>query len=116
MNDLLNISDSPRYDEIITRKSFHTYSPFIESYNPSDTIRICVQNQDLILLPSESILYVEGTLTDKDGQGQDTIRLNNNCVAFMLDEIRYELNGIEIDHSRTLGITTSLKNYISFKF
>ncbi|KAJ8980512.1 hypothetical protein NQ317_007932 [Molorchus minor] len=83
-----------------------------ESCNPSDTILICVQNQDLILLPSESILYVEGTLSDKDGQGQDTIRLNNNCVAFMSDEIRYELNGIEIDHSRTLGITF-LKNYIS---
>lgn len=113
MNNLLNISDSPKYDELITRKSFHTYSPFIESYNPSDTIRICVQNQDLVLLPAESVLYVEGTLTDKNGHGSDTIRLNNNCVAFMFDEIRYELNAIEIDQARNPGITSSMKNYIS---
>lgn len=113
MSDFLNISDSPHYDETITRKAYHTYSPFIESYNVSDTIRICIQNQDLVLLPSESFLYTEGTLLDAKGSPSDNLLLNNNCVAFMFDEIRYELNGIEIDHSRSLGITSSMKNYIS---
>ncbi|EGI59882.1 hypothetical protein G5I_11944 [Acromyrmex echinatior] len=32
--------------------------------------------------------------------------LINNCVAFMFDEIRYELNGVEIDHNRNVGIRT----------
>ncbi|XP_076248102.1 uncharacterized protein LOC143187770 [Calliopsis andreniformis] len=32
----------------------------------------------------------------------------------MLDEIRYELNGVEIDYNRNIGITSTLKNYISF--
>jgi len=29
--------------------------------------------------------------------------LGNNCVAFMLDEIRYELNGVEIERNRNVG-------------
>ncbi|XP_070529826.1 uncharacterized protein [Cardiocondyla obscurior] len=31
----------------------------------------------------------------------------------MFDEIRYELNGVEIDRNRNVGITSTLKNYIS---
>lgn len=113
MNEVLNISEIPSYDESISNKSFHTYHPFIESYNNSDTIRICIQNQDLVLLPSESVLYVEGSLHNKEKKADDVLQLNNNCVPFMFDEIRYELNGIEIDRSRNVGITTALKNYIS---
>ncbi|RLU23340.1 hypothetical protein DMN91_003544 [Ooceraea biroi] len=31
----------------------------------------------------------------------------------MFDEIRYELNGVDIDRSRNVGITFTLKNYVS---
>ncbi|KYN28568.1 hypothetical protein ALC57_02009 [Trachymyrmex cornetzi] len=31
----------------------------------------------------------------------------------MFDEIRYELNGVEIDHNRIVGITSTIKNYVS---
>ncbi|XP_036139523.1 uncharacterized protein LOC118644640 [Monomorium pharaonis] len=39
--------------------------------------------------------------------------LGNNCIAFMFDEIRYELDGVEIDCNRNVGITSTLKNYIT---
>ena len=39
--------------------------------------------------------------------------LRNNCVAFIFDEIRYELNGVEIDCNRNVGITSTLKNYVT---
>ena len=39
--------------------------------------------------------------------------LRNNCVAFIFDEIRYELNGVEIDRNRNVGITSTLKNYVT---
>ena len=42
-----------------------------------------------------------------------TVMLGNNCVAFLFDEIRYELNGVEIDRNRNVGITSTLKNYVS---
>ncbi|XP_072758708.1 uncharacterized protein [Anoplolepis gracilipes] len=31
----------------------------------------------------------------------------------MFDELRYELNGVEIDRNRNIGITSTIKNYIS---
>jgi len=37
--------------------------------------------------------------------------LGNNCVTVMFDEIRYELNGVEIDRNRNVGITSIIKNY-----
>jgi len=41
------------------------------------------------------------------------VTLANNCVAFIFDEIRYELNGVEIDRNRNVGITSTLKNYVT---
>jgi len=41
------------------------------------------------------------------------VTLGNNCVAIIFDEIRYELNGVEIDRNRNVGITSTLKNYVT---
>ncbi|XP_036150530.1 uncharacterized protein LOC118648301 [Monomorium pharaonis] len=66
-----------------------------EEITISDEIRIPIQQQDLYTLPCESFLYVEGIFTDDKRKS----RLTSNCVAFMFDEIRYELNGVEIDRN-----------------
>ena len=34
-------------------------------------------------------------------------------MAYVFEETRYELNGIEIDRTRHFGITTSIKNVTS---
>ncbi|XP_076298042.1 uncharacterized protein LOC143217540 [Lasioglossum baleicum] len=86
-----------------------------------DEIRIPIQQQDLYTLPCKSFLYVEGKLSlpgklelPVEGESHiDTATLENNTVAFMFEEIRYELNGVEIDRSRNPGATTTLKNYVS---
>ena len=39
--------------------------------------------------------------------------MGNNCVALIFDEIRYELNGVEIDRNRNVGITSKFKNYVT---
>jgi len=65
-------------------------------------------------LPCESFLYIEGKLTiNREGAAQATVILGNNCIAFMFDEIRYELDGMEIDRNRNVGITNTLKNYVT---
>ncbi|KYM86190.1 hypothetical protein ALC53_04157 [Atta colombica] len=74
----------------------------------SDEIRI--QQQDLYTLPYESFLYVEGKLTKNKAVQSAHVTLGNNCIAFIFDEIRYELNGVEIDRNRNVGITSTLKN------
>ncbi|XP_070152497.1 uncharacterized protein [Polyergus mexicanus] len=81
-----------------------------------DEIRIPIQQQDLYTLPCDSFLYIEGRLESKESsntQVAPVTRLVNNCAAFMFEEIRYELNGVEIDRSRNVGITSTIKNYAS---
>jgi len=34
----------------------------------------------------------------------------------MFDEIRYKLDGVEIDRNRNVGITSTLKNYVTMSF
>ena len=40
--------------------------------------------------------------------------LGYNCMSFMFNEIRYELNGTEIDHNRNVGMTSLMKSYASY--
>ncbi|XP_024872561.1 uncharacterized protein LOC112455091 [Temnothorax curvispinosus] len=87
MTEILNIGGEPVFDNRIVKIESHTYNPF---------------------------LYVEGTLTVTRAAGQaDNVVLGNNCVAFMFDEIRYELDGVEIDHCRNVGITSTFQNYVT---
>ncbi|XP_020296659.1 uncharacterized protein LOC109861430 [Pseudomyrmex gracilis] len=112
MCDILNVGGEPIVDDRIVKIKTHTYNPYVNTtFEHSDGIRIPIQQQDLYTLPCQSFLYVEGkmTLTTKD----EEVFLGNNCVAFMFDEIRYELNGMEIDFNRNVGITSTIKNYVS---
>lgn len=113
MNDILNVSQGVSYDNSITKCEYHSYSPFLNSFNNSDEIRIAIQHQDLYVLPSESFLYIEGALTKTDGTISADSTLTNNSMAFLFEEGRYELNGVEIDKTKNLGITTTLKNLSS---
>ena len=119
MAHILNISGEPLFDDRITNIETHTYNPYANAtFGYSDEIRIPIQQQDLYTLPSESFLYIEGKLTLKTQPtaNQARPRFANNCVAFMFDEIRYELNGVEIDRNRNVGITSTIKNYVSLSW
>ncbi|XP_076248090.1 uncharacterized protein LOC143187758 [Calliopsis andreniformis] len=98
--NILNIAEQPMFDDRFVKLVTHTYNP----YANSTSIRITC----------ESFLNVEGKVVIKHRNDESIIKLGNNCIAFMLDEIRYELNGVEIDYNRNVGITSTLKNYISF--
>ncbi|XP_070166159.1 uncharacterized protein [Polyergus mexicanus] len=64
----------------------------------------------MYMLSCESFIYIEGKLWVNEGA---RVIWGNNCVAFMFDEPRYELDGVEIDRNRSVGITSTIKNYIS---
>ncbi|XP_071575627.1 uncharacterized protein [Temnothorax nylanderi] len=94
MTEILNIGGEPVFDGRIVEIETHTYNPYANT--------------------TFNFLYVEGTLTVTRAADQaDNVVLGNNCVAFMFDEIRYELDGVEIDHCRNVGITSTLKNYVT---
>ncbi|KAL6255599.1 hypothetical protein P5V15_012847 [Pogonomyrmex californicus] len=42
--------------------------------------------------------------------------LGNNFVAFLFDEIRYELDGVDIDRKRNVGVTSTFKHYVTTLF
>ncbi|GBP03669.1 hypothetical protein EVAR_67679_1 [Eumeta japonica] len=114
MSSIINVLEKPLSDENIIKKDYHTYIPYLQSYNNNDEIRISIQNQDLYVLPGESYLYVEGFVADeKTLKPTSNFKLRNNFVAYLFDEIRYELNGTEIDHTRYLGATSTIKNFVS---
>ncbi|KYN15261.1 hypothetical protein ALC57_12516, partial [Trachymyrmex cornetzi] len=117
MVDILNIIGEPIFDDRIVKIETHTYNPYANTtFGHRDEIRIPIQQQDLYTLQCDSFLYVEGRLTVKKKNDQMSPTLGNNCVAFMFDEIRYELNGVEIDRNRNVGITSTIKNYVSMTY
>ncbi|XP_024875612.1 uncharacterized protein LOC112457001 [Temnothorax curvispinosus] len=114
MTDILSIGGEPIFDDRIVKIETHTYNPYANTtFGHSNEIRIPIQQQDLYTLPCESFLYIEGVLSDDVPEKDSDTTMDNNCVAFMFDEIRYELNGVEIDRNRNVGITSSIKNFVS---
>ncbi|KYN15988.1 hypothetical protein ALC57_11767, partial [Trachymyrmex cornetzi] len=108
--DILNITGEPIFDDRIVKIEIHTYNPYANTtFGHSDEIRIPIQQQDLYTLPYGSFLCIEGRL-------MMSLTLGNNCVAFMFDEIRYELNDVEINRNRNVGITSAIKNYVSLTY
>ncbi|XP_066592947.1 uncharacterized protein [Prorops nasuta] len=100
-----------------TYKSPIPYEPIISPTVAPGPDTLGGDYQDLILLPCESYLYIEGKLIEgtriSTVTAEDTVVLDCNSMAFLFDEIRYELNGIEIDPSKNVGITSSMKILIS---
>jgi hypothetical protein len=112
---LLALESQAEYDNLISGMEYHTHQPYASTtYNNNDEIRIPILQQDIITAPFESTIIVHGEVTGKKADGTALeVSLINNAVAFMFEEIRYELCGKEIDRTKNVGITTTLKNILS---
>lgn len=116
MSNILDILSTPVYDNTIDGVEIHSYKPYVTSFNRNDEIRIPINQQDLYVLPSASTLYLEGTVNvfKKDPKQQVTsVHFTNNPLLFFFQDIRYELNGVEIDKIKNAGITTTMKSLLS---
>ena len=45
--------------------------------------------------------------------GELNVKLVNNALAFLFEEIRYELAGVEVDRTKNIGITSTIKTLLS---
>ncbi|XP_051164909.1 uncharacterized protein LOC127283850 [Leptopilina boulardi] len=114
MEETLNILSPVKYDDSLAHFEIHTHQPYVSSaFNNSDEIRIAVQHQDLYILPSKSTLHVHGRLVKSDDTVVTNTKLISNAICYLFNEIRYELNGVEIDRCKNVGLTTTMKTYIS---
>lgn len=115
MSEILQIHRGVSRVDDITNLQYHTYTPQTFNFNNNDEIRITIQSQDLYVLPSDSYILIEFrpivTLTDKSGKPT----FSPYSALNFFNEMRYELNGIEIDRCRSPAITTQLKHMLACK-
>jgi len=56
MSHIINVLEKPTIDNSIIKKDYHSYLPYLRSY----------ENNDLYVLPSESFLHIQGHITKFD--------------------------------------------------
>lgn len=115
--EILQIKRPNRRQDDIVSHQYHTYAPYSTSFNNNDEIRITIQLQDLYVQPSESYLLIEFTA----GRAADAVIPANATtyakyfMTHLFSEMRYELNGFEINRSKSPAITSLLKTMIACK-
>ncbi|XP_068994035.1 uncharacterized protein [Neodiprion pinetum] len=112
--EILNIQTPVVLDESIAHYEIHAHKPYASStFNKSDEIRITVQYQDLCILPSDSSVHIHGLLLKPDGTATVNTQLVNNAICYVFERIRCEINAVEIDRSKNVGLTSLMKGYAS---
>jgi len=103
------VNESP-----IRQMFVHSFLPFSTSaLDNGDEIRIAIQNRDAHTLPSESYIYIEGKITQPDGM-KTVISLAHNGLTNLFNEMKYEINSIEVQRVKKPGITSAMKGYCSY--
>ncbi|KAL4105041.1 hypothetical protein QTP88_012102 [Uroleucon formosanum] len=98
----------------ITQMNYHSFTPFSNmSLSNNDEIRISILNMDSYTLPCESYIYIEGKVI-KPADAVGDVRFSNNGLAFLFSEMRYEINGVEIQKLKSPGVSSCLKAYCSY--
>lgn len=114
MSKILDIFENVKFDNAITEYEWHSHDPYSKNFKNSDEIRIPIHQQDIFTHPHKSFLLVTGKIIKPDDKKDDTTTdLINNCIAFLFDEIRYEICGTEVDRIRNPGITSTMKNILT---
>lgn len=110
-SSILSIDALAVRDDTIIKKEVYQYAPYTPSFNASDEIRIAIQSKDSYLLPSESYIYMQvaATTAGVHGIADDQIFFINNFASFLFSDVRYELNGVEIDRVRNVGRASAMK-------
>lgn len=108
---ILNVSTLASQDDSIIRKDVYPYEPYTTSYGNSEETRIAIQSQDSYLLPCESYLYLKVTAMTEGAHGANDaeVQFVNNFTSFLFNDVRYELNGVEIDRLRNVGRASTMK-------
>lgn len=112
----MNIQSPVVFDESITHCEIHAHQPYASAtFNNNDEIRISIQHQDIFILPSKSSIHICGTLSKPSGAAIETTKLVNNAICHLFDEVRYEINAVEIDRNKNVGLTSIIKGYSSLR-
>lgn len=117
MSEILQLRRGVGHLDDIKELQLHTYTPYTTAFGNNDEIRITIQSRDLCILPAESYLLIEFKPTKKDNKPlvDGGATFSQLSALNFFSELRYELNGMEIDRSKVPQITTALKTMIACK-
>lgn len=111
---ILDINRKIVIDNSIVDAEYHSHQASTTNFNHNDEMRISIEGERPTL-PSLSYLEIKGKVTKEDGtKSSDVMKLVNNGLAHIFSEIRYELNGITIDSTTKVGVTSTIKGVCSF--
>lgn len=113
--DPLKVDQRPVTDERISKIEYHSHRPYTASYKNGDEVRILIQNQDLYVKPSDSFLIVDIEVKKTAANYGADFWIYSNGFMFLFDDIRYEINGVEIDRCKNVGMTTLMKGLTTWK-
>ncbi|KAE9522278.1 hypothetical protein AGLY_017321, partial [Aphis glycines] len=99
-SDILDISSQYETDSKITKIEFHSYTPHTTSFK---------NNYEIL----KSVYQFNKRMFIRKITEAGKVLLSNNGFSYLFDQIRLEINGIEVDSTRVLDITSSLKGYLS---
>jgi hypothetical protein len=118
MDNMLNIAESPMVDESIESYRYKEYSPQNPAaINSTNSIQIDVDSDDIFIQPSRSFLLVEGVLESSTGTAYiaaSKVSLTNNAIPFLFSQIRYLLNGKEIEEYSNPGQVTTMMGLLVY--
>lgn len=114
-NNILAIDTLAVRDDTIIKKEIYQYAPYTTTFNESDEIRIAIQSKDSYLLPCESYIYmrIQATTAGAHAATDAEVKFVNNFASFLFSDVRYELNGVEIDRVRNVGRASTMKLMIA---
>jgi len=100
-----------KFSSLIVKFTYLPHLPLSSNrYGNGDETRFLVQQNDVYTLPSQSYLQIKGKIERMAGSAAQLV---DNGIAYLFEQIRYDLNSVEIDKTRNLGAATLLKGLAS---
>ncbi|XP_065650746.1 uncharacterized protein LOC136078857 [Hydra vulgaris] len=111
-SEVFNFTEPIEIDNGTERYEEHIYEPINgTNLNSPGEIRIKINEQDLLALPSKAYLLFEGHLVKADGTAYanaDAVALTNNGIMHLFNRITYELSNKEIEAVYYPGQATTM--------
>ena len=117
--DILDVSEETTFNESIESYETFAYQPITGTQlNTSGQIVIRVENQDAFFHPRKSWLQIEGKLVKTAASAvytnADKVALTNNGLMYIFDNIKYELNGQEIESVYNPGTASTILGLLKY--